>query len=160
MVAASTYRRKTMLPLAFSSTLTSDRREELEALMFFHPKQEEHSHSINAAIRSYGFPKIVEEAKLLRIGIEGLDVQTLYAFIDRSAARELAGVLVYTRVDRDTLALLHMAVKPEYCYASGFKNELILVRILAQLRAIAKRIKGVKKLSILYADKVIPRVTI
>ncbi|MGA8656538.1 MAG: hypothetical protein WB586_10345 [Chthoniobacterales bacterium] len=149
-----------MLPLAFSSSLTSGRREELEALMFFHPKQEEHSRSINAAISSYGFPKIIEEGESLRIGIEGLDVQTLYAFIDRGAARELAGVLVYTRVAKDTLALLHMAVKPEFCYSSGFKNELILVRILAQLRAIAKRIKGVKRLSILYANKMIPRVTI
>jgi hypothetical protein len=149
-----------MLPLAFSSSLTSDRREELEALMFFHPKQEEHSRSINAAISSYGFPKIIEEGESLRIGIEGLDVQTLYAFIDRGAARELAAVLVYTRVAKDTLALLHMAVKPEFCYSSGFKNELILVRILAQLRAIAKRIKGVKRLSILYANKMIPRVTI
>jgi hypothetical protein len=149
-----------VLPLAFSSSLTSDRREELEALMFFHPEQEEHSRSINDAISNYGFPKIIEEGKSLRIGIEGLEVQTLYAFIDRGATRELAGVLVYTRVDKDTLALLHMAVKPEFCYSSGFKNELVLVRILAQLRAIAKRIKGVKRLSILYANKVIPRVTI
>lgn len=149
-----------MLPLAFSSSLTCDSREELEALMFFHPEQEEHSRSINAAISSYGFPKIVEEGKSLRVGIGGLDVQTLYAFIDRGTTRELAGVLVYTRVAKDTLALLHMAVKPEFCYSSGFKNELVLVRLLAQLRAIAKRIKGVKRLSILYANKVIPRVTI
>jgi len=36
----------------------------------------------------------------------------------------------------------------------------VLVRILAQLRAIAKRIKGIKKLSILYADKEIQRALI
>jgi hypothetical protein len=53
-----------------------------------------------------------------------------------------------------------MAVRPEFCYSTGYKNELVLVRILAQLRAIARRISGIKKLSILYAEKEIPRALI
>jgi hypothetical protein len=53
-----------------------------------------------------------------------------------------------------------MAVRPEFCYSIGYKNELVLARILAQLRAIAKRINGIKKLSILYADKEVPRALI
>ena len=149
-----------MLPLVFSSSLNSDQRDELESLMFFHPEQEQHTTSINASIRSYGFPKIIDERGALRIGIEGLEVQTLYAFVDRGAPKDLAGVLVYTRIHDDTLVLLHMAVRPEFCYSIGYKNELVLVRILAQLRAIAKRIRGIKKLSILYADKEIPRALI
>ena len=149
-----------MLPLVFSSSLNSDRRDELESLMFFHPEQGQHTSSINASIRSYGFPKIIDERGALRIGIEGLEVQTLYAFVDRGAPKDLAGVLVYTRIHDDTLVLLHMAVRPEFCYSIGYKNELVLVRILAQLRAIAKRIRGIKKLSILYADKEIPRALI
>jgi hypothetical protein len=149
-----------VLPLVFSSSFNSDRRDELESVMFFHPEQGQHTTSINASIRSYGFPKIIEEAGALRIGIEGLEVQTLYAFVDRGAKKDLAGVLVYTRVHDDTLVLLHMAVRPEFCYSIGYKNELVLVRILAQLRAIARRIRGIKKLSILYADKEIPRALI
>jgi len=149
-----------VLPLVFSSSLKSDRRDELESLMFFHPEQGQHTTSINASILSYGFPKIIDEGGDLRIGIEGLDVQTLYAFVDRGAKKDLAGVLVYTRVHDDTLVLLHMAVRPEFCYSIGYKNELVLVRILAQLRAIARRIRGIKKLSILYADKEIPRALI
>jgi hypothetical protein len=149
-----------VLPLVFSSSLKSDQRDELESLMFFHPEQGQHTSSINASIRSYGFPKVIDEAGALRIGIEGLEVQTLYAFVDRGAAKDLAGVLVYTRVHDDTLVLLHMAVRPEFCYSIGYKNELVLVRILTQLRAIAKRIRGIKKLSILYAEKEIPRALI
>ena len=149
-----------MLPLVFSSSLNSDQRDELESLMFFHPEQGQHTSSINASIRSYGFPKVIDEGGALRIGIEGLEVQTLYAFVDRGAAKDLAGVLVYTRVHDDTLVLLHMAVRPEFCYSIGYKNELVLVRILTQLRAIAKRIRGIKKLSILYAEKEIPRALI
>jgi hypothetical protein len=150
-----------VLPLVFSSSLSSDHRDELESLMFFHPEQGQHISSINASIVSYGFPKVIEEGGALRIGIEGLEVQTLYAFADRGGLKkDLAGVLVYTRVHHDTLVLLHMAVRPEYCYSIGYKNELVLVRILAQLRSIAKRIKGIKKLSILYADKEIPRALI
>jgi hypothetical protein len=149
-----------VLPLVFSSSLSSDLRDELESLMFFHPEQGQHISSINASIISYGFPKIIDERGTLRIGIEGLEVQTLYAFVDRGAKKDLAGVLVYTRVHDDTLVLLHMAVRPEFCYSIGYKNELVLVRILAQLRSIAKRIKGIKKLSILYADKEIPRALI
>jgi hypothetical protein len=149
-----------VLPLVFSSSLSSDQRNELESLMFFHPEQGQHISSINASIVSYGFPKVIEQGGALRIGIEGLEVQTLYAFVDRGVKKDLAGVVVYTRVHEDTLVLLHMAVRPEYCYSIGYKNELVLVRILAQLRAIAKRIKGIKKLSILYADKEIDRALI
>jgi len=149
-----------VLPLVFSSRLNSDRRDELESLMFFHPEQNQHLSSINASIRSYGFPKIIDENGALRIGIEGLEVQTLYAFVDRGKKQDFAGALVYTRVHGDTLVLLHMAVRPEFCYSIGYKNELVLARILAQLRAIAKRINGIKKLSILYADKEVPRALI
>ena len=149
-----------MLPLVFSSSLHSDQRDELESLMFFHPEQGQHTSSINASILSYGFQKVIDEGGALRIGIEGLEVQTLYAFVDRGSTKDLAGVLVYTRIHDDTLVLLHMAVRPEFCYSIGYKNELVLIRILAQLRGIAKRIRGIKKLSILYADKEIPRALI
>jgi hypothetical protein len=149
-----------VLPLVFSSSLNADRRDELESLMFFHPEQGQHSSSINASILSYGFPKVIEEGGALRIGIESLEVQTLYAFVDRGVTKDLAGVLVYTRMHGDTLVLLHMAVRPEFCYSTGYKNELVLVRILSQLRAIARRIRGIKKLSILYAEKEIPRALI
>jgi hypothetical protein len=149
-----------VLPLVFSSSLHSDQRDELESLMFFHPEQGQHTSSINASILSYGFPKVIDEGGALRIGIEGLEVQTLYAFVDRGSTKDLAGVLVYTRIHDDTLVLLHMAVRPEFCYSIGYKNELVLVRILSQLRGIAKRIRGIKKLSILYADKEIPRALI
>jgi hypothetical protein len=149
-----------VLPLVFSSSLQSDQRDELESLMFLHPAQGQHTSSINASILSYGFPKVIDEGGALRIGIEGLEVQTLYAFVDRGSTKDLAGVLVYTRIHDDTLVLLHMAVRPEFCYSIGYKNELVLIRILAQLRGIAKRIRGIKKLSILYADKEIPRALI
>jgi hypothetical protein len=149
-----------VLPLVFSSTLSADQRNELESLMFFHPEQGQLSSRINASVLTYGFPKIVNEGGNLRIGIDGHEVQTLYAFADRGATRDLAGVLVYTRVHDDTLVLLHMAVRPEFCYSIGYKNELVLIRILLQLRAIAKRIRGIKKLSILYADKEVPRALI
>ncbi|MBV9488321.1 MAG: hypothetical protein JO069_01180 [Verrucomicrobia bacterium] len=146
-----------MLPLTFSSALSASRRDELEELMFFHPEQGEYTASINSSIQAYGFPKVLQEGDSLRIGIAGLELQTLYAFIPRGSIQELAGVVVYTRVSDDTLALLHMAVKPEFSFSSGYRNELILPRMLAQLRAIARRIKGIKRLSIVYADRKEPR---
>jgi hypothetical protein len=142
----------TVLPLTFSSALPANRRDELEELMFFHPEQGEHTASINASIEAYGFPKILQEEDSLRIGIAGLDVQTLYAFVPRGSTQELAGAVVYTRTSDDTLVLLHMAVKPEFSFMSGYRNELVLPRMLGQLRVIAKRIKGIKRLSIVYAD--------
>ena len=143
-----------MLPLVFSSILPVRCREELEALLFFHPEQRDHTVRINSSIESYGFPKILEDQQGLRVAIAGLEVQTLYAFVVRGAAQELAGVVVYTRVSADTLALLHMAVKPEFSFTHGYRNELVLPRMLVQLRAIARQIKGIKRLSIAYADRV------
>jgi hypothetical protein len=118
--------------------------------MFFHPHQEEHSSRINHSIKHYGFPRLIVDGESLRIGIDGLDVQTLYTFINRGTDRELAGVVVYSRIEADALTLLHMAVKPEFCYAGGYRNEVMLVRMLAQLRLIAKRIKGIKRIAIAY----------
>jgi hypothetical protein len=149
-----------VLNMTFSSSLPAARREELETLMFFHPQQGEHESGINASILSYGFPKIIVDEDRLSIGIEGREVQTLYAFLQRGQQKELAGVVVYTRTDDDTLALLHMAVKPEYSYSVGYRNELVLIRILAQVRSIAKRIKGIKRLSIAYAGLIVPRATV
>jgi hypothetical protein len=149
-----------MVALNFSSVLKAARRAELEKLMFFHPHQEEWHAKINDSVIHYGFPKIVETDGLLKIGIEGVEVQTLYGFVDCCQDQELAGVLVYSRIELETLALIHMAVKPEFCYSSGYKNELILVRLLAQLRRVAKRINGVRQLSIVYFDKMIPKAPI
>jgi hypothetical protein len=78
--------------LVFSSTLSADQRNELESLMFFHPEQGQLSSRINASVLTYGFPKIVNEGGNLRIGIDGHEVQTLYAFADRGATKDLAGV--------------------------------------------------------------------
>ena len=80
-----------MVNLTFSSSLPADRREELEELMFFHPQQGEHESGINASILSYGFPKIIVEGEQLRIGIEGREVQTLYAFMDRGREKDWPG---------------------------------------------------------------------
>jgi hypothetical protein len=146
-----------VLPLFFSSALTADRRGELEDLMFFHPQQQEHSWQINNSIKDYGFPRVIVEGESLRIGIDGHEAQTLYAFVDRGSSLDLAGVLVYSRIESDALTLLHMAVKPEFSYATGYKNEVLLVRILAQLRQIARRIKGVKRIAIAYTAP-LPRV--
>jgi len=146
-----------VLPLIFSSSLPAERRDELEELMFFNPQQGAHESGINSSIRDYGFPKIVQEGSSLTIGIEGRDVQTLYAFIERSGNPELVGVIVYTRTSPHTIALLNMAVTPEYSYSSGYKNELVVVRMLTQLRKIARRINGIHKLSIAYGGKLITR---
>src|SRR5260221_2171222 len=99
--------------------------------MFFHPQQGEHESSINASILSYGFPKIIRESEYLRIGIEGKEVQTLYAFAHRGKLEDLAGVIVYTRTSPDTLAVLHMAVNPADSHTDGYKTELVLEPMLA-----------------------------
>jgi hypothetical protein len=140
-------------PLVFSSVLACERRDELESLLFFHPHQGEHSTRINDSIKHYGFPRIADDGTTLRVAIDGLEVQTLYALIERGIDRILAGVVVYSRLEEQALTLLHIAVRPEFCYNGGYKNELLLVRILAQVRSIARRIKGVHRIAIAYSER-------
>ncbi len=139
--------------IRFSSILGIEYREDLEQLMFFNPLQNKALTGINHAISEYGVPGIVEDNGHLRISVEGLpESQTLFAFDDASEKPILAGVMVYMRTDPENLVLLHIAVHQDYSRAGIYGDEMLVWRFMTQLREIARRIKGIRSITLKYSS--------
>ncbi len=139
--------------IRFSSILDREYRDDLEDLMFFNPQQRKALTGINHSISEYGVPSIVETNNRLRISVEGLpESQTLFA-LDHSAQKPvLAGVMVYMRTDLENLVLLHIAVKEDYSRSGIYGDEMLVLRFMTQLRDIAKRIKGIRAITLKYSS--------
>ena len=139
--------------IRFSSILEQDYRNDLEELIFFNPQQRKALTGINHAISEYGVPSVVETSGRLRITVEGApESQTLFA-LDCSADKPvLAGVMVYMRTNPENLVLLHIAVKEDYSRSGIYGDEMLVLRFMTQLRDIAKRIKGIRSITLKYSS--------
>ena len=137
--------------IIFSSVLAHEYREELETLMFFNPLQKKALTGINHSIAEYGVPSIVEDKGCLRISVEGLpESQSLYALDHSADTPVLAGVMVYMRTDPENLVLLHIAVREDYSRSGIYADEMLVLRFMTRLRGIARRIKGIRTITLKY----------
>ena len=55
----------------------------------------------------------------------------------------LAGVMVFTRLEEETMLLLHMAVARDYASGGRFGRQMLALRLVERLRKIAAQVKGV-----------------
>ncbi len=139
--------------IRFTSVLGLEYREDLEELLFFNPQQRKALTGINHSIAEYGVPNVVETAGRLRISVEGLpESQTLFALDYSEEIPILAGVMVYMRTDPENLVLLHIAVKEDYSRSGIYGDEMLVLRFMTQLRDIARRIKGVRAITLKYSS--------
>lgn len=139
--------------IGFSSVLASEYLEDLERLLFFNPQQKRALNGIHHSISEYGVPSIALEEGRLRVRIERLpDAQTLYALDQTNEKPILAGVMVFSRIDSATIALLHIAVKEEYSRFGDRADAMLVAKFLEQLRQIARKLKGVHAISLKYAS--------
>ena len=139
--------------IRFSSILGHEYREELEELMFFNPQQRRALSGINHSISEYGVPSIVADGDRLRIKVDGLqESQTLYALDNYWEKPVLAGVMVYVRSDLENIILLHIAVKEDYSRMGKYADEMLVLRLMTQLRRIAKGIKGIRAITLKYSS--------
>ncbi len=142
--------------IGFTSSLTSEYLEDLEKLLFFNPQQKKALKGIHHSIREYGVPRISLNNGWLRVKVEELpEVQTLYALADSKERPKLAGVMVYSRVDPATIAVLHIAVKEEYSRFGARADAMLVPKFLERLRQIAKMLKGVQSIQLKYASGLI-----
>jgi len=139
--------------IGFSSVLGAEYREELEELLFFNPQQRRALSGIDRSISEYGVPTIVVDHNHLRIAVDGLpETQTLYALDYTWEKPVLAGVMVFVRSDLENIILLHIAVREDYSRVGKYADEMLVLRLTTQLRRIAKRIKGVRAITLKYSS--------
>jgi hypothetical protein len=139
--------------IGFTSVLGRAYLEDLEMLLFFNPLQEKALTGIHHSIREYGVPSIYLDGDLLRVKVAELpDVQTIYALENSTETPALIGVMVFSRTDEQTVALLHIAVREEFSRSGKRADDGLVSKFLDQLRQIARRLKGVKAIKLKYAS--------
>ncbi len=145
-------------PITFSSVLPPSRQDELAELLFFNVQQHRVRNDIVNAIEQYGVPEIVVDDQSLRVHVGQLgEVQSVFALTRNTG--KLIGVMLYARVSETKLVLLHIGIDPRFGSASKGREQLLALRLISQLRATAKTIRGITTLEILYGNSTTVKVS-
>jgi len=130
--------------LSLTSKLGKEHADELEELLFFHPQQGRFRRNIIASVEKHGSPTVIERNGGLRIQLQMLqDVQTLYALARDGERQQLAGALVYTRTEPQTLEILHIVVKDEYTMTGKQADGGLTFLLIEELCRIGRMIQGI-----------------
>jgi hypothetical protein len=137
--------------VAYEAKLDANQRHALERLLFFNGCQSRVLQHIVDAIDQYGAPEIVREGNALRVTVGDLQgVQSLFA-VD-SVTRRLLGVAVYVRADHEHVTVLHVGIAEECCAGGPREGLMLLLRLLRELRRTSRRLRGVRRVKILYGS--------
>ena len=136
--------------VAYESKLAVFHRHALERLLFFNGCQSRVVQSIVDAIDQYGVPEIVRDGDGLRVRVGDLQgVQSLFA-IDFATGRPL-GVAVYVRADHEHVTVLHVGIAEECCAGGPREGLMLLLRLMREVRRTSRRLRGVRRVKVLYA---------
>jgi len=147
--------------LLITSSLDAAFNSALEQLLYFNPLQQKVLPGIINSIEQFGQPFILQIENKLRISIEGVqDTQTLYALGRVKNVTTLLGLIMYVRVDEENIVILHIGITEDYSAHGHNNNHLLLIRLISELRTLAKKIKGVRFLKMLYSKGKITNIKI
>jgi hypothetical protein len=134
----------------FRARLDPSYQAALERAVFFNPGQRESERGIAEGVELYGTPLIVSDPEGLHVVVSRRqDAQCLFALTQRTGRVTLAGMIVFLRTSRDEMTVLHVAVADDF----GRTRESslgVVVALVGEVRGIAHRIRGVKRLRMLY----------
>ncbi len=139
--------------ISFVSALPSAFRAELEDLLFFNPEQGRFQKTILDSLQKYGSPALVETERGIEVNVEGIGkVQALFALVSDPAesVTELAGAILFYRVQPEKIRILHWVVAPEFLWNGEYGDAMLACRLIDAVRDVACRISGVRKVSLHY----------
>jgi len=134
----------------FRSSLSATYHRALEELVFFNPRQRAAEAGITQAVDLYGTPAIEDDGSGLRVVVgKRSDAQCLFALAEGSGEPELAGMVMYLRVSREEVVVLHISVAEQFCRSRRAGLEVVTA-LVRTVRAAARRLRGVEQLTMLY----------
>lgn len=135
--------------VTFASRVALEHRATLERLLFFNRCQDRVARGIVHVIDRFGPPEIQPDGEWLRVRVAGLsEVQSLFA-VETTTGRPI-GVAVYVRADLEHVSVLHVGLSEEFCAGGEREGLRLLLRLLKEIRRSSRRVKGVRRLSVLY----------
>jgi hypothetical protein len=139
-----------VVEFVFRSSLPATYRQALEELVFFNPRQHAAEAGIMQAVDLYGPPAIEDDGAGLRVAVgKRADAQCLFALAGNDGAPELAGMVMYLRVSKQEVVVLHIGVAERFCRSRRAGLEVVSA-LVRTVRAAARRLRGVERLTMLY----------
>jgi hypothetical protein len=143
------------LNIVFSSVCPEACREDLENLFFFNPRQHKVREGIRDSLSQFGHPRVVESKTGLSVRVGELEAQTLFAFDQDREDKAPVGAVVFLRTAPEEVTILHVAVEDEYGLQGSQTGVGLGIALVEQVKVIAARIVGVKRLLFFYRRQVV-----
>lgn len=148
-------------PIQFVSSLGRRYHADLEKLLFFNPQQGRARGGIVASVERFGSPEIAVEGEALRITTtQRLEVQTLYAVVPGPSDQELVGAILFLRERHEHVTVLHLAVRLDHSATGRFADRWLALRLMAEVQAVAARIKGVAAVRFFRANGAVAEIAV
>ncbi len=143
--------------LVFSSRVPNDCRSALEDLLFFNPQQHRVRDGILNSLAQFGHPRLEETHDGLSVRVGDNEAQTLFAYDRDRRGRDPVGVVVFVRTAPTDIAVMHVAVHPDYALQGRRGGVGLGVTLVEKVREIAARIVGVQRVVFFYRQDVVIR---
>jgi hypothetical protein len=139
--------------LVFSSRVPSQCRSALEDLLFFNPQQHRVREGILESLEQFGHPRLEETADGLSVRVGNHEAQTLFAFDRDRRGMDPVGVVVFLRTTPTDLAIMHVAVQPDYSLQGRHGGVGLGLTLIEKVKEIAARIVGIKRIVFFYRQE-------
>lgn len=143
--------------VVFSSKALKQSRPALEELLFFNPRQSLVREGIVHSLQKFGHPRLEETPDGLAVRVGDQEAQTLFAYDGDRKGADPVGVVAYLRTAPDEIAILHIAVHPDYALQGQRAGTGLGVALVEKVKDIAVRIVGVKRVVFFYRTEVVIR---
>jgi len=125
--------------------------------MFLNPDQYRVRAGIVSALHKFGHPRIEEQGDSISIRVADMEAQALFAFDRDRRGDDPIGMVVFIRTSPIEIAIMHIAVNPEYSWQSRRKGLGLAIILIEKVKEIARRIVGVQQILFWYRSDVIIR---
>lgn len=144
---------KSGLDFEFLSSIKVECIRDLEALLFFHPRQQLLKENIRNCITEFGTPEILRRAGQLYVGIPRNGAQGLFACQPVQGGSMPMGIIVYLRTSRELLRILHLAVHPAYEHDGAHPALGLGLLLIEEVRNSARLIAGIRSIQLPYMQE-------
>lgn len=148
--------------IIYRSRLAAEHREAVEHILFFNANQNRATESVSFVAERYGLPKVYtrDDDEYVRVKLASdIEAQTLFAMLSDGRSERPVGVVVYTR-ENDAFVVLFVAVHEEFCSRGPGANRKVLLHMTNEVKAIARRVKGVDSLLVYLGRRTPTRVRV
>ena len=148
-------RKKAILEPCFFVESHKDARPALEELLFFNPRQYRVREGIVDSLGKFGHPRMEDTPNGLSVRVGDHETQTLFVFDQDRGDGGPVGVVVFIRTSPTEIAIMHLAVHPDYALQGGRAGLGLGLILIGKVKEIASRIVGVRQIVLYYRQEIV-----